>query len=293
LHDATDLLALIQTWTNPQKETHKAYPVHNYNAKQEEVIFKQIAGFGMVPEVQEHDNFPVDDFDTPYKQTVTMTKLGFSFEWSAESEETDKNGIYQPLSKKWAQAFLKTKNQKAADIHNFGFNSAYAWVDGKELYATDHGTASGTWANEPSSNLAFGPLALQQAIEEMLDVVEHRGDPDPKMGPFILHVPNALALYAEEVVQSLLRADTANNNTNAPIRSRIQMLNVDPYFTSTTAWFLQEADVNEQGMYLWQVRPLTVKEGFEARNDTHWVAASERYVYGIQDARGHWGTLGA
>lgn len=295
LHDSTRIEALVSVEMDERPQYWKQHTYKTYTPQLEEMYIKQIGSLGMVPVVEERDPFPVDDFWTGNGKTFVMKKRASIFEWSKEASETDKDMIFATRAEKIAKAYDKTRCQVFDNIYNNGFDASYTGPDGVALFSTAHPlqTGAGNSANRPTTDIALDPLALQQAMQEMMRTKEHRGDPDPIAGPFDLRVPPELEFLANEIVGSTLRAETADNNTNAPIRSRIRNVYVHPYITSTTAWFLQTVNASDQGIFYWEVRPFTAETDFDIRKDCYYAAMSERYIVDFDEWRGNWGTTGA
>lgn len=254
----------------------------------------QVGDFGMATPVAEGSNVPFDDFETPYTKQYTVIMRAVGFKVSEQAKVTDIYNIVSAPAAKIALAMDKTMEQVGANVINLMTSTATANAgpDGKALIATDHPLASGTGSNRPATDVAFSATALEQAIQELMTQESHRGDPQPSMGPFNLYVPPALAGVANRVLKSDQQAQTANNDTNW-VGGRIASLQVNPYFTSTTAWALRSADNAEHGLFMLKRIARQTKSEYDI-NVLGWkVVTFEEYVCGNFDWRGFWGTTGA
>jgi len=102
--------------------------------------------------------------------------------------------------------------------------------------------------------------------------------------PKRLIIPPDLQMVAYEILDSQLRADTAENATNVLSRFGLEAPVVTPYLTSTTARFLQgdKHDIN----LLWRFRPET---GMRTRWENESIERKVRqgYTYGF----GRWDNI--
>ncbi len=172
------------------------------------------------------------------------------------------------------------------DTQTFGFgilnNATNTTVstgfDGLALASTAHTRLDGgaTQANRPTSFGALSVSTLQTGLTQFKKWNNDRGRPIMS-NPVILLLPPDLEFSANEILDSQLRADTANNTTNVINRLGIEV-RVSRYLASTTYWALigDKHDMN----LLWAKRPET---GSETDFDTDTIKRKVRQGY----ARGH------
>jgi hypothetical protein len=252
----------------------------------------QYGGFGNAGIVNPGGNIPTDDFQTPYYKDITPKKRAILYHQASEVPETDQTGITSKVTKAMSLAMLSTKEAACADFWNnmTATGATYLGPDSKSLVATDHPNETGTWANRPATDIAFGALALEQAIQELMLQENHRGEPMPCEGPFILFIPVGLTGLAHRVVKSSGLQGTANNDKNWA-GGMISKIHNNPRFTSTTSWGLKK--VGSENILLVQRRAVRVKSQEEIGNDSTKWSITEIFGLGIVSQRDIWGTTGA
>ena len=106
--------------------------------------------------------------------------------------------------------------------------------------------------------------------------------------PRTLLIPTDLIITAKELLQSVLKPGTANNDDNVVTDWNLQDMEWE-YLTSTTAWFLQsdKHDIN----WFWRFAPSTgMEEDF--KTDDILRKLRQGYAYGFGEWRGNYGTDG-
>ena len=129
-------------------------------------------------------------------------------------------------------------------VHNLGFTSETAW-DGQYLFDTDHVTLKGgnTIANEPATASELTETSLQAAFEyfKSRNLKDEAGFPIFEE-PEILMIPPELEHTAYRIVKTLGYVGTNLNDINTlnPASGIVPSVKivVNPYLTSTTAFFL-------------------------------------------------------
>jgi len=185
-----------------------------------------------------------------------------------------------------------TKQVKAANILNRGFNSSYLGGDAKELLATDHTTLAGDVKNELTTAADLNETSLEQALIDVAGMKDERGL-KIALRAMKMIIPVNLQFVAERLMKSAGRVGTADNDINA-IKSMgmvPQGYRVNNYLTDTDSWYITTDVPN--GMKHFDRAPLTTKmEGdFDTGNVRY--KARARYVFGVSDPRGIYGVEGA
>jgi len=244
----------------------------------------QVSGFGQAPVVAEGTTIPTDDIYTGNQKDYRPTKRGLSFYISTEASESDQYGALNNIGKKLRSAFRRTKEQVVANVINNATSASFTGPDGVALASASHPLASGT-----DSNLivgVFGPLALEDMLEAHTSTKGHRGDPDPRMGPFNLYVHPTIEAYAGRVVGSAKLASTDNNDTNKFLTTRIAKIVASPYFTSTTFYSTRSAS-DEHGLFFLTRRGIRVKSEEIKSKDLNAYYTTEMYLASFDDWRGY------
>ena len=258
-------------------------------AFEEEVM---LSGFGTAGVKQEGSAVGYDDAQETFTSRYTHETIALAF---SITEEAIEDNLYDSLGSRYTKALARsmatTKQVKAANVLNNGFNSAFKGGDGKELFATDHPTLNGTVKNELSTAADLNETSLEQSLIDIADMKDERGLKIAARGVKMI-IPSALQFTAERLMKSSLRTGTADNDTNA-IKSMgmiPQGYVVNNYLTDTDAFF-NKTDVPNGMKYFERAALKTAMEGdFDTGNMRY--KARERYSFGFSDFRGIFGSPG-
>ena len=258
-------------------------------AFEEEVM---LSGFGSAGVKQEGSAIGYDDAQETFTARYTHETIALAF---SITEEAIEDNLYDSLGSRYTKALARsmatTKQVKAANVLNNGFNSAFKGGDGKELFATDHPTLNGTVKNELSTAADLNETSLEQSLIDIADMKDERGLKIAARGVKMI-IPSALQFTAERLMKSSLRTGTADNDTNA-IKSMgmiPQGYVVNNYLTDTDAFFIK-TDVPNGMKYFERAALKTAMEGdFDTGNMRY--KARERYSFGFSDYRGIFGSPG-
>ncbi len=259
-------------------------------AFEEEVM---LSGFGTAGVKQEGAAVGYDDAQETFTSRYTHETIALAF---SITEEAIEDNLYDSLGSRYTKALARsmatTKQVKAANVLNNGFNSAFKGGDGKELFATDHPTLNGTVRNELSTAADLNETSLEQSLIDIAAMTDERGLKIAAKGVKMI-IPSALQFTAERLMKSSQRVGTADNDTNA-VRSMgmiPQGYVVNNYLTDTNAFFIK-TDVPNGMKYFERAALKTAMEGdFDTGNMRY--KARERYSFGFSDFRGIFGSPGA
>ena len=259
-------------------------------AFEEEVM---LGGFADASVKPEGSGVVYEDAQETYTARYTMETIALAF---ALTEEAVEDNLYDKISTRYTKALARsmanTKQVKAANILNRGFNSSYLGGDNKELLATDHPTLSGDQKNELSTAADLNETSLEQALIDIADMKDERGLKIALRGMKLI-IPVNLQFNVERLLKSPGRPATADNDINAVKSMGMipQGYVVNNFLTDTDAWFIKTDAPN--GMKHFVRAPIrTAMEGdFDTGNVRY--KARERYVYGWSDWRGVFGSPGA
>ena len=259
-------------------------------AFEEEVM---LSGFGTAGVKQEGAAVGYDDAQETFTSRYTHETIALAF---SITEEAIEDNLYDSLGSRYTKALARsmatTKQVKAANVLNNGFNSAFKGGDGKELFATDHPTLNGTVRNELATAADLNETSLEQSLIDIAALTDERGLKIAAKGVKMI-IPSALQFTAERLMKSSQRVGTADNDTNA-VRSMgmiPQGYVVNNYLTDTNAFFIK-TDVPNGMKYFERAALKTAMEGdFDTGNMRY--KARERYSFGFSDFRGIFGSPGA
>jgi hypothetical protein len=206
-------------------------------------------------------------------------------------EDGDHVRLGTTYSKHLAQSLVETKETLGANVLNRAFNGSYQGGDGVALVANNHPIATGTFSNQLNTAAALSQTSLEQMLTQIRNAVDNNGK-RIRLAPKKLVVGPSNTFQAEVLLNSALRAGTANNDIN-PVKSMGLLdggqANLSR-ITSTTAWWVQ-TDAPE-GLKLAKRRGLEKSMEGDFETDSMRYKATERYAFGWTDPRGVYGTAG-
>ena len=254
----------------------------------------KLSGFGTAPVKAEGSAIAYDNAQEAFtaRYTHETVALGFSI-----TEEAVEDNLYDSLSARYTKALARamsyTKQVKAANVLNNGFNSSYAGGDGKELFATDHPLVNGaTNSNEPTTPADLNETSLEAAVIQIAAWTDERGLLIAAK-PRKLIIPPALMFVATRLLETELRVATADNDLNA-LRSNGAIPEgyaVNHFLTDTDAWFLCTDVPNGLKHFVRTPMQTSMDGDFDTGNVRY--KARERYSFGWSDPLGMFGSPGA
>jgi hypothetical protein len=260
-------------------------------AFEEEVM---LSGFAQAQVKPEGSGVTYDNAQETFTARYTNETIALAF---AITEEAIEDNLYDRLASRYTKALARsmaqTKQVKAVSPLNNGmpggtFNSG----DGVTLFNTAHTTIAGSFSNTLATAADLNETSLEQSLIDIAALTDERGLKIAAKGMKMI-IPSALQFTAERLMASAGRVGTADNDVNA-IKSMgmiPQGYSVNNFLTDTDAFFIITDVPN--GMKHFERTPLTTKmEGdFDTGNVRY--KARERYVFGVSDPRGIFGSPGA
>lgn len=285
-------------YNNVDNEHTVLFDVENSDRSFEEE--QKFVGMGSAAVKTEGAPIQYDDMEQFYTSRYTHETVALGFIVTEEAYEDD---LYDVLAKRRAEflgrSMANTKQVKAADIFNNGFNANFVGGDNVPLFSSAHPTLVGTTqSNTVATDLS--ETALETAAIDIGQYRDDRGILISAMGR-TLHIPNALQFTAFKILKSDLSTTTAGavatptnvNDVNA-LRSGGYFpggVHINHRFTDTTAWFIR-TDVPDGTRMFVRVPLQTADEGdFDTGNFKF--KARERYSFGWSDWRQWYGSSGA
>jgi len=254
----------------------------------------KLSGFSAAPVKNEGSAIAYDNaqeaFSARYNHETIA--LGFSI-----TEEAIEDNLYDSLSARYTKALARamsyTKQVKAANILNNGFNSSFPGGDGVALFATDHPLVSGgTNSNEPATPADLNETSLEAAVIQIAAWTDERGLLIAAK-PRKLVVPPSLMFVATRILETELRVGTADNDINALKNngSIPEGYTVNHFLTDTNAWFLTTDVPNGLKHFIRTPMGTSMDGDFDTGNVRY--KARERYSFGFSDPLGIFGSPGA
>ena len=272
------------------------YEVENSDrAFEEEVLF---TGFGTAPVKGEGAAVSYDDAQESFTSRYTHETIALGF---AVTEEAMEDNLYDTFAKLrakgLARAMANTKQVKAADVFNNGFNSSFAGGDGQAFFSSAPPTiGDGT----QSTLLAASDLSDAALETALISVSKTKDDRGILIGAQAesLHIPSDLAFTADQILNSPLSTTIANSATNVndinSIRNQGLVPNgffVNRRFTDTNGYFIKTDVPNGAKMFVRSPLQTKMEPDFDTGNLRF--KARERYAFGFSDWRGFFGSQGA
>jgi hypothetical protein len=272
-----------------------------YNTESSDRAFEEevmLSGFANADVKAEGQGVSYDQAQETYTARYTMETIALAF---AITEEAIEDNLYDRLSSRYTKALARSmsnaKQVKAAAPLNNGLPgvaaaSAFQTGDGKNLFATDHPTVSGTdVSNTLATQADLNETSLEQALIDIAAFTDERGLRIAAKGVKMI-IPSANQFNAERLMKSQGRTQTADNDINAINSMGMipQGYRVNHFLTDADSWYIITDVPN--GMKHFERTPLTTSmEGdFDTGNVRY--KARERYVYGCSDYRGIFGCEG-
>ena len=261
-------------------------------AFEEEVM---LSGFANAYVKPEGSAVAYDNAQETFTARYTNETVALAF---ALTEEAMEDNLYDRLASRYTKALARSmsnaKQIKAVVPLNQGLPTTdnYDSGDAVSLFNTSHPCIGPTFQNTLSTQADINETSLEQA---MIDIAAFKDERGLKVAAKArkLIIPSALQFTAERLLKSQGRVGTADNDINA-----LKNMNMIPegyvvnhYLSDTDAWFVTTDVPN--GLKHFDRAPL--KTSMEGDFDTGNVRykARERYVFGVSDWRGIFGTPGA
>ena len=257
----------------------------------EEVV--EETGFGLAPQKPEGAAVSYDTDAQGYTTRFTNTVYGLGAIITQEAiEDNQYESVAQRKAGKLARSMRQTKENVHANVLNRGFTAAYAGGDGKELFATDHPTLSGSQSNELAVPADLSEAALEDLLIMIRQAKDSRGLRIQLEGKKLV-IPAALTFEATRIISSVNQSGTANNDINAMKATGMLPGGVVTwdYLSDDDAFFIL-TDASE-GLMTFQRRALALAQDNDFDTGNARMKATERYVAGWGDWRGAFASPGA
>ena len=256
----------------------------------------KLSGFSAAPVKNEGNAIAYDNAQEAWtaRYTHETIALGFSL-----TEEAVEDNLYDTLSARYTKALARamayTKQVKAANVLNNGFNStgAYNGGDGVPLFSNAHPLVTGgTNSNIPTVATDLNETALENAVIQIAAWTDERGLLIAAK-PRKLVIPPALQFVATRLLETELRVSTADNDINA-IKNNGSIpegYTVNHFLTDPDAWFLTTDVPNGMKHFVRTPLATSMDGDFDTGNVRY--KARERYSFGWSDPLGMYGSEGA
>jgi hypothetical protein len=254
----------------------------------------KLSGFSAAPVKNEGSALAYDNAQEAWTARYVHETIAMGFSLTEEAME---DNLYDSLSSRYTKALARamayTKQVKAANILNQGFTGGPTYGDGKVLFATDHPLVSGGInSNRPTVGADLNETSLEAAVIQIAAWTDERSLLIAAK-PRKLVVPPSLQFVAERLLKTELRVGTTDNDINAlkSMGSIPEGFTVNHYLTDTNAWFLLTDVPNGLKHFVRTPMQTGMDADFDTGNARY--KARERYVFGVSDPLGAFGSPGA
>jgi len=290
-----DLWPGIYAWWGQNYNEHgmqyrDLYDIKTSDKAYEEIV--EIIGFGLAPVKEQGTSVQYASWRQGFVNRFTNVAYALGF---IVTHEEIKDNLYEELimdrTERLAFSMRTTKEIVGANVYNRAFNTSFLFGDGSPLISTTHVTDDGTQSNALTVAADLSELALEDMAIQIANAKDSAGL-QINIRPKTLIIPPSLQFDAERILGSVLQNDTANNATNALKSMSIVSdgWKMNNYLTDTNAWFLR-TDV-PKGMCWFQREEMDFSEDNDFDTDNLKYKSYERYVPGVGDFRGIYGTPG-
>jgi len=256
----------------------------------------KLSGFSAAPVKNEGNAIAYDNAQEAFTSRYTheTISLGFSL-----TEEAVEDNLYDTLSARYTKALARamayTKQVKAANVLNNGFNAggAFNGGDGVPLFSASHPlVAGGVNSNIPTVAADLNETSLENAVIQIAAWTDERGLLIAAK-PRKLIIPPALQFVATRLLETELRVGTADNDLNALKNngSIPEGYAINNFLTDTNAWFLTTDVPNGMKHFVRTPLATSMDGDFDTGNVRY--KSRERYSFGWSDSLGMYGSAGA
>jgi len=254
----------------------------------------KLSGFSAAPVKNEGSALQYDNAQEAWtaRYNHETIALGFSL-----TEEAIEDNLYDSLSARYTKALARamayTKQVKAANVLNNGFNSAVTGGDGVSLFSSAHPLVNGgSNSNIPSTAADLNETSLENAVIQIAAWTDERGlliAAKPKK----LIVPPALQFVATRLLETELRVGTTDNDINALKNNGAvpEGYAINHFLTDTNAWFLTTDVPNGLKHFVRSPLANSMDGDFDTGNVRY--KSRERYSFGWSDPLAIYGSSGS
>lgn len=222
---------------------------------------------------------------------VTYNHITYTdaFDLSEELMEDNQWKYIMKNAREMARGGYACAENLAADVLNNAFSSGTG-ADGSYLCVTDHNLINSSSTGSNALTTVLSAQGLEDAYVLADNIVNEANVIIPTRFDTLV-VPPSLRRVAEELKGSDKTPENSNNAVNV-YKNEISKIVVDPYLTSSTAWFLIDSSSQAKGKFFWRVKPQFFNDR-DVYSGNYLMKARERFSYGHTDWQGVIGSTGA
>ena len=202
-------------------------------------------------EVKSETGEPAEDEITQqYEKDFTHVEYAKQVPTSRAIADDEEWGLLVDMGIQLGGRAQYTMEKLGAAVFNDAFGGAtYKAEDGKSICNSAHTNVDGGNSQSNSGTNTFGLAGLEASRLVMRGFKNYRGDLNPAR-PNLVVVPKELEITGFELLKSVGKPDTANNNLNF-YNGMMNMLVWD-FLTDTNAWFVIDQQRMKQNLIWYQ-----------------------------------------
>ena len=250
-----------------------------------------VGSFGTVPIKTEGAAVTYEDLAAGFDSRYQPDTYELAFRASKEALDDEQEEVVSDAARMLGSSMSYTYDVDHANLFNNGFSATAGSPDGVVLFSTAHPLiGGGTGANRPTTD---GDLSVAQLRVALNDIANTRDDAGKLIHwrPRTLLVPFNAKWLAKELIGSDLRADTADNATNA-FKDDGLVVVASPHLTDFNAFFLLAEPARHNVRTYWREKPMVLHD-WDFETSSMKVKIRARWKKGWSDWRGCYGTSGS
>ena len=197
-------------------------------------------------------------YDQPlegYKKYVQETQYALGMTVTRQLLRNDLYGAVRDRVSSLADSFRLLRETQGAFPFVNAFSTAFTVGDSNPLCYATHTSAIGGPSQSNTSSLAFSAANLQTNRIAMKKFMDDKGIPQTNI-PDMIIAPLDLEDQVYEVLESMGKVDTANNNRNYH-EGRYKAVIWDNFLTSTSNWFLVNSKLMKERLIFREWEPVS------------------------------------
>ena len=237
----------------------KMYPtlytnfLDTYNSKKKTETFNTVGGRGIWSSKTESNEYTFADYAQGTEVTITPTTFADAYDVSEElDEDNQKSGIMDNAREMARGGYAACENASAAILNN-AFTGGTTGSDGGQLCISTHNLINSASTGDNAETAALNAAGLN-ALYILADKIVNEANIYVPVEYSTLVVPPELRTQAEELANSAKTPHSGNNVDNV-YKNRIKKIVVDPYLTSSTAFYLAAPGLKKKGLIVWRIKP--------------------------------------
>lgn len=251
----------------------------------------EIHDLELFTEVAEGSEYSFKRSKQGLSKTLSIKKMGLGVSISDEAVSDGKFDLIGDMLRKLARSAKESQEVDAMNIFNNGFGSETT-SDGLAVFHASHLLPSGgTFRNKPSAAADLSGTSLDTGLTDFETIFVGDTGIIYNMRPKTLLVHSSNKRYAQELVGSDQKPDSADNNMNSLKGEGLTVIS-SPHLTDTDAWFLL-ASPEETGFRIISRTPIETKSWVDDKTDSIAYRSRYREKIGVTHAYGAYGNAGA